>query len=52
MARKFFVGGNFKMNPASLEEKRTLLKVLNSADVDQNVGSYRLTLPFVQDLTA
>ncbi|RDX54354.1 triose phosphate isomerase [Polyporus arcularius HHB13444] len=37
MARKFFVGGNFKMNPISREEKRTLLKVLNSADVDPNV---------------
>ncbi|RPD65405.1 triose phosphate isomerase [Lentinus tigrinus ALCF2SS1-7] len=37
MPRKFFVGGNFKMNPISLEEKRTLVKVLNEADVDQNV---------------
>ena len=40
MARKFFVGGNFKMNPISREEKRTLVKTLNDADVDQSVGLY------------
>ncbi|KAI0746691.1 triose phosphate isomerase [Daedaleopsis nitida] len=37
MARQFFVGGNFKMNPISREQKKTLVKVLNDADVDQNV---------------
>ncbi|KAI0371865.1 triose phosphate isomerase [Pilatotrama ljubarskyi] len=37
MARKFFVGGNFKMNPTSREQKRTLVKVLNEADIDPNV---------------
>ncbi|KAI0701688.1 triose phosphate isomerase [Earliella scabrosa] len=37
MARQFFVGGNFKMNPISREQKRTLVKVLNDANVDQNV---------------
>ncbi|KAF9269803.1 Triosephosphate isomerase [Marasmius fiardii PR-910] len=34
MARQFFVGGNFKMNPASREAKRALVKVLNEADID------------------
>ncbi|TFY62126.1 hypothetical protein EVG20_g6816 [Dentipellis fragilis] len=34
MARKFFVGGNFKMNPATLEQKRALLKTLNEATLD------------------
>ena len=38
MARKFFVGGNFKMNPTSREQKKTLVKVLNEADLDPNVG--------------
>ncbi|KAI0330658.1 triose phosphate isomerase [Cubamyces sp. BRFM 1775] len=37
MARKFFVGGNFKMNPTSREQKKTLVKVLNEADLDPNV---------------
>jgi len=36
MARKFFVGGNFKMNPGSLESKKTIVNVLNKADVDPN----------------
>ncbi|KIJ58000.1 hypothetical protein HYDPIDRAFT_120110 [Hydnomerulius pinastri MD-312] len=34
MPRQFFVGGNFKMNPASLEQKRSLVKVLNDAEID------------------
>lgn len=38
MARKFFVGGNFKMNPASQAQKKTIVKVLNEADLDPNVG--------------
>ncbi|KAJ8462689.1 hypothetical protein ONZ51_g10740 [Trametes cubensis] len=37
MARKFFVGGNFKMNPTSREQKKALVKVLNEADLDPNV---------------
>lgn len=38
MARKFFVGGNFKMNPASREAKRKLVDALNEASLDPNVG--------------
>lgn len=34
MARKFFVGGNFKMNPVSREAKRALVKVINEAQLD------------------
>ncbi|KAI0030549.1 triose phosphate isomerase [Vararia minispora EC-137] len=37
MARKFFVGGNFKMNPATREQKRALVKILNDANLDPNV---------------
>ncbi|KAA1472709.1 triose phosphate isomerase [Dentipellis sp. KUC8613] len=36
MARKFFVGGNFKMNPSTLEQKKALLKTLNEATLDPN----------------
>jgi triosephosphate isomerase (TIM) len=39
MARKFFVGGNFKMNPATRNDKRALVKQLNDADLDPNVGT-------------
>ncbi|KAF9223105.1 triose phosphate isomerase [Gyrodon lividus] len=34
MPRQFFVGGNFKMNPGSVEQKKTIVKVLNDADLD------------------
>ncbi|KAI0067124.1 triose phosphate isomerase [Artomyces pyxidatus] len=34
MARQYFVGGNFKMNPTTREQKRALIKILNSADID------------------
>jgi len=34
MTRHFFVGGNFKMNPGSTEEKIALITVLNQADLD------------------
>jgi len=34
MTRQFFVGGNFKMNPASREAKRALVKILNDATLD------------------
>ncbi|KZS90145.1 triose phosphate isomerase [Sistotremastrum niveocremeum HHB9708] len=37
MARKFFVGGNFKMNPTTVESKRALLKALNEATLDPEV---------------
>jgi triosephosphate isomerase len=38
MARKFFVGGNFKMNPASREQKKAIVKILNEAELDEAVG--------------
>ena len=38
MTRQFFVGGNFKMNPASRDTKRTLIKTLNDATLDPNTG--------------
>jgi hypothetical protein len=38
MARRFFVGGNFKMNPCSVEEKHALVKIMNYADLDQSTG--------------
>ncbi|PFH48809.1 hypothetical protein AMATHDRAFT_76525 [Amanita thiersii Skay4041] len=34
MARKFFVGGNFKMNPMTREAKVSLVSGLNNADLD------------------
>ncbi|KAH8110162.1 Triosephosphate isomerase [Phellopilus nigrolimitatus] len=34
MPRQFFVGGNFKMNPASLAAKRSLLSALAGAELD------------------
>ncbi|OCB86982.1 triosephosphate isomerase [Sanghuangporus baumii] len=37
MARKFFVGGNFKMNPATRAEKVKLVETLAAADLDPNV---------------
>ena len=39
MARKFFVGGNFKMNPATKKQKIELIETLNKADLDQNTGA-------------
>ena len=36
MTRQFFVGGNFKMNPATREAKRALVKILNDATLDPN----------------
>ena len=38
MARQFFVGGNFKMNPASRDAKRKLIDALNQASLDPSVG--------------
>jgi len=34
MPRQFFVGGNFKMNPCTVEQKCALAKFLNEADLD------------------
>ncbi|KAJ7591629.1 Triosephosphate isomerase [Mycena floridula] len=34
MARQFFVGGNFKMNPATRDQKYALVDVLNKATLD------------------
>jgi hypothetical protein len=41
MSRQFFVGGNFKMNPVSREQKRALVKTLNDATLDPNTGERR-----------
>ncbi|THG96757.1 hypothetical protein EW026_g5131 [Hermanssonia centrifuga] len=46
MPRQFFVGGNFKMNPASREAKRTLIKTLNDAALDPSVGA-QITFRFL-----
>ncbi len=40
MTRQFFVGGNFKMNPVSREAKRVLVKTLNEATLDPQVGEH------------
>ena len=40
MARQFFVGGNFKLNPVSVAAKKSLLKILNEADIDPAVGMW------------
>jgi triosephosphate isomerase len=37
MARKFFVGGNFKMNPGTLAQKKAITEALNKADIDSSV---------------
>ena len=39
MARKFFVGGNFKMNPASRADTVKLVENLAAADLDPNDGA-------------
>jgi triosephosphate isomerase (TIM) len=38
MTRQFFVGGNFKMNPASHNAKRALIKTLNEDTLNPNTG--------------
>lgn len=45
MTRQFFVGGNFKMNPANREAKRALVKILNDATLDPNTGEPLPTPP-------
>ncbi|KAJ7489177.1 Triosephosphate isomerase [Mycena latifolia] len=37
MPRQFFVGGNFKMNPNSVAEKKALTALLNQAELDSSV---------------
>lgn len=34
MTRQFFVGGNFKLNPITLESKKSLISGLNKAELD------------------
>ncbi|KAF8838184.1 triose phosphate isomerase [Paxillus ammoniavirescens] len=34
MSRQFFVGGNFKMNPSTVEQKKAIAKILNEAELD------------------
>ncbi|PPQ70941.1 hypothetical protein CVT25_013290 [Psilocybe cyanescens] len=34
MARQFFVGGNFKLNPSSLQASTSLIETLNNANLD------------------
>jgi triosephosphate isomerase len=36
MVRQYFVGGNFKMNPATKQEKVALVNFLNEANLDPN----------------
>jgi triosephosphate isomerase len=38
MSRQFFVGGNFKMNPCSIDQKKALIAVLNNAEIDPATG--------------
>jgi triosephosphate isomerase len=37
MARKFFVGGNFKMNPSTTGERMRITSYLNAASLDPAV---------------
>ncbi|KAF8235207.1 triose phosphate isomerase [Tricholoma matsutake] len=34
MARQFFVGGNFKMNPSTREQKKAIIEILNITQLD------------------
>jgi hypothetical protein len=49
MTRQFFVGGNFKMNPATFEQKVAIVKTLNEAALDPSVGS---SLPITVEVHA
>jgi triosephosphate isomerase len=51
MTRQFFVGGNFKMNPASRDAKRALIKTLNEATLDPNTGEQSSYIATLLDLT-
>jgi len=39
MARQFFVGGNFKMNPVTKEQAKALANGLNDAVLDPSTGN-------------
>ena len=38
MPRRFFVGGNFKLNPSTVAASESLIDVLNNADLDPETG--------------
>lgn len=42
MARQFFVGGNYKLNPSTREQKAALVDVLNTAELDPATGTIHL----------
>ncbi|KAJ6609710.1 Triosephosphate isomerase [Mycena sp. CBHHK59/15] len=44
MARQFFVGGNFKMNPCTVADKVALTKLLNQAELDPSSDFWDLRL--------
>lgn len=46
MTRQFFVGGNFKLNPVTLESKKSLISGLNKAELDPSTGAYNAS-PFL-----
>jgi hypothetical protein len=42
MSRQFFVGGNFKMNPNTREQKAAITQILNNAQLDPSTGNIPL----------
>ena len=38
--RRFFVGGNFKLNPITIDAKLSLIEGLNKADLDVETGEF------------
>lgn len=44
MARQFFVGGNFKLNPITLDAKSSLIEGLNKADLDPTTGERSMVI--------
>lgn len=40
MTRQFFVGGNFKLNPTTLQAGNSLVEGLNKAELDPTTGEY------------
>jgi triosephosphate isomerase len=38
MSRQFFVGGNFKLNPITINANSSLIGDLNKADLDPETG--------------
>ena len=52
MPRQFFVGGNFKLNPVTREGKKSLINILNNADIDPSVGTSSFNpIPLQNDYT-